>query len=373
MNKSKKLKVKKEKKDRLIEQKPITKISLPWLITAAALVVVLVVALLFDQLYKPTLMRIDGKGYNISDLAYYFYTVESRYSSYDSMFGGNGAYWDMTINEDTGETIRDAAKNEAVKSSLFYEVLYNQAVSEGYSLNDEEKKTIEENVSIFLNGTIPPADIRKNNFTKAYLTEILGKITLAERYRDDRIAELDIDIEEIKKDIDYEEYRQYDFETISISITKKTDDEGNVVDLTEEDKKAAYDKIKDIYEKAKTTEDWSTLIPDDETELVYKEKDYFTKSEEYRFTEEIREKIMAMENGEVSDIIEDENAYYIVRMINNNSSESYDLAVEEALTEAQNNAFSDKFDQEILPKHDYVIIDKALKHYRMGNITISNP
>jgi len=373
VNKSKKLKVKKEKKDRLIEQKPITKISLPWLIAAAVLVVALVVALLFDQLYKPTIMRIDGKGYNISDLAYYFYTVESRYNSYDSMFGGNGAYWDMTVNDETGETVRDAAKNEAVKASLFYEVLYNQAVSEGYSLTEEEKKTIDENVSTFLNATIPPADIRKNNFTKSYLAEILGKITLAERYRDDRIAELDIDIEEIKKDIDYEEYRQYDIETISISVTKKTDEEGNVVDLTEEEKQAAYDKIKDVYEKAKTTEDWSALIPDDETDLVYKAKDSFTKSDDYRFTDEIREKIMAMENGEISDILEADNAYYIVRMINNNSTESYDFAVERALTEAQNNAFSDKFDKEILPKHEYVIIDKALDRYKMGSITIANP
>jgi len=372
VNKSKKLQVKKVKKDRLIEPKPITKISLPWLIAFGALVVVLVVALLFDQLYKPTLMTIDGKNYNIGDLAYYFYTVESKYDYYDSFFGGTGQYWDLTINEETGETVRDASKTEATKLALFNEVLYNQAVSEGYSLTDEEKQTIEENVSALLSSQIPPADIRKNNFTKAYLTDILGKITLADRYRQDRIAELDIDIEEIKKDIDYEEYRQYDIETISISTTKKTDDEGNVVDMTEEDKKAAYDTIKEVYEKAKTTEDWSTLVPDEETELTYKEKDSFTKSDT-RFSEEMKEKVMAMNNGDVSEIIEEENAYYIVRMINNNSSESYDIAVEDALTAAQDEAFSDKFDKEILPKHEYVIIDKALKRYRMGSVTLANP
>lgn len=371
MNKSKKLQVKKEKKDRLIEQKPITKISLPWIIVSAVLLIVLVAALLFDQLYKPALMKIDGKKYTVRDLAYYFYTVESMYESYDSWLGGNGSYWDSVINEETGETVRDASKNDAVKQALFYEVLYNQAVSEGYSLTDEEKQTIKDNVDTFLNGTIPPAVIRKNNFTKAYLTDVLGKITLAERYREDRIAEFDIDIDEIKKGIDYDEYRQYDIETISISTTKKTDDDGNVVDMTDEDKQAAYEKIKEIYEKAKTTEDWSTLVPEDDSDLIYKEKDSFTKSDN-RFSDEMREKVMAMENGEISDIIEDENAYYIVRMINNNSTESYDNAVEDALTKEQDKEFSDKFDQEILPKHDYIIIDKALKHYKMGSITLAN-
>lgn len=366
MNKSKKLQVKKVKKDRLIEKKPISKSSLPWLIASAAVVVVLVVALLFDQLYKPTLLRIDGKGYNISDLSYYFYTVESRYSYYDSLFGG---YWDMTVDDETGETVRDTSKKEVVQLALFNEVLYNEAKAAGYSLTDEEKETIKTNVSTLISSEIPPADIRKNNFTKAYLTDVLGKVTLAERYRQDQIKELNVDVEEVKKDIDYEEYRQYDIETISVSkIT--TDDDGNVVDLTEEQIQAAYEKLKDIYETAKSTEDWSSLVPADDTDLIYKEDD-FLKSDS-RFSEAMLNAMMAMNNGDVSEIFEEDEDYFIVKMVNNNSSESYDAAVEEALTQAENEAFSDKFDNEILPKHDYIIIDKALNHYKMGNITVTN-
>lgn len=365
MNKSKKLQVKKVKKDRLIEQKPISKISLPWLIASAAVVVILVVALLFDQLYKPTLMRIDGKGYNISDLSYYFYTVESRYSYYDSLSGG---YWDMTVDEETGKTVRDASKDEAVKLALFNEVLYNEAKAAGYSLTDEEKETIKSNVTALIGSEIPPADIRKNNFTKAYLTDILGRITLADRYREDKIKELNIDVEEVKKDIEYENYRQYDIETVSIS-KKTTDDDGNVVELTEEQKQEAYEKIKGIYETAKSTEDWSTLIADDESDLIYKEDNFL--KDDTRFSEDMLNAMMAMNNGDISEIFDEDSAYYIVKMVNNNSTESYDAAVEDAVAQAEDEAFSDKFDNEILPKHEYIIIDKALKRYKMGNITIS--
>jgi len=79
---------------------------------------------------------------------------------------------------------------------------------------------------------------------------------------------------------------------------------------------------------------------------------------------------MAMENGEISEIIEEEDAYYFVRMINNNSSERYDSAVDLAVTNAENEAFTEYYNNEILPKHNYTIIDKALKKYKMGNVTI---
>ena len=371
MNKSKKLQVKKEKKNRLMEPKSASLISLPWLIGSIVVVVALVAALLFDQLYKPTLMTIDGKKYTIRDLSYYFYNVESQYSYMDYLFfGGDGSYWDMAADNESGQTIRDASKTEAVNYALYCEVLYNEAVSEGYSLTDEENQTISENVSNLLNGQISPAAIRKNNFTKAYLTNLLGKTTLVNRYRQDKIDQLNIDVEEIKKDINYEDYRQYDIETISIS-KKTTDDNGTVVDLSEEEKQAAYDKIKAVYEQAKTSEDWSTLLPDDETELVYKSDDSFIKTDN-RFSEEMKEKVMAMDNGDISDIIEEENAYYIVRMINNNSSESYDEAVQNAVEEAESEAFNKMYNDEILPKHQYTINDKALKKYKMGSITIAN-
>ena len=78
MNNSKKLQTKKEKEVKKSEKR-ISSISKPWIITAAVLMVVLVGSILFDQLYQPTLMTIDGKKYHMKDVSYYFYTVESGY------------------------------------------------------------------------------------------------------------------------------------------------------------------------------------------------------------------------------------------------------------------------------------------------------
>lgn len=371
MNNSKKLQTKKVKKTRLVDQKPITKLSLPWIIASAVLVLALVVAMLFDQLYAPTLVKVDSKKYNVYDLAYYLYSVESNYEYYDSMFGGNGAYWDITYDQTTGATMRDAAKDEAIQSAIGIEILYNQAVSENYALTDEEKESIDTQVDNLWNNQLTSSVISKNRFTKAKLSNILGKTTLANRYRNDRIAALNIDEEAIKAEINFEDFRQYDVDYLYLS-TKITDDEGETTDMTEDEKKAALDKITEVLDQAATTEDWSTLLPEDETDINYTEDYGFTKTTG-TFSDDLKAEIMTMNNGDVSDVLEDpEKGYYIVKMVNNNSTESYDAEVENAITTEENEQFNALYEAEILPNHSYTIYEKALDRYTMGSIALAD-
>jgi foldase protein PrsA len=365
VNNSKKLKVKKVKVDRLIEQKPITKISRPWIITAAILVVALVGGLLFDQLYESTLFKINNEKYKLSDLAYYFYNVESEYNYYDQMFGGGGAYWDMSF-DDEGTTVREQAKQAAIDTAISSEILYKEAVSADYTLTDEEKETISTNVTTLLDSQLTESVIKRNHFTKKSLTDVLTKTTLGARYRQDKIDAFDIDDEAIKAGINYDEYRQYDIEYLYIS-TQTTDEEGNTVALSDEEKTAAYDKINAVYESAKTSDDWSTLIADDEEELTYQDTNFLESGT--TFSEDFEKMMMGMENDAVSEIYEDETGYYIVRMKDNDSSESYDTAVENAITTEENKQFNALY-EEIKAKYDIEKNEKAIKGLNMGSLTI---
>jgi foldase protein PrsA len=369
VNNSKKLQTRKVKKDRLIEQKSITRISKLWVAISAILVIALVGGLLFDQYYEPTLLKVDGKSYKMSNLSYYFYSVEYQYDYYDQIFGGGGAYWDMTNNSATGQTVRDAAKDEAIQTALSTEVLYNQAVAEGYALTEDEKNTIDTNVDNLLSTQIPAEVIRKNSFSKAYLTKIVSRVTLADRYRKDKIATLNIDRDSIKASVKYEDFRQFDIQYLFIS-TKTTDEEGNSVDVSADEKSAAYDKIKGVFEAAKTTEDWSTLIPEDETQLTYQDTNFLKTSTSY--SEDLKTMMMGMENGAVSEIFEDEKGYYIIRMADNDDKQSYDTEVQDQITKVENEGFSTLYKNNILPEHTYTINEKALKSYTMGTITLVN-
>ena len=366
MNKSKRIKIPKnpaeihnKKNDRLVNSKTLT-------ITSIVLVIILIGALIFDKVYVPKLIKVDGKSYTLQDLSFYFYNSEMQASYFAQIFGGDGSYWNMTYDEETGTTMGEYAREQTINDAIMNEVLYNQAVSEGYSLTDEEKATVEENVDGMLTADDMKAIIEKNSFTKEYLTEVLSKATLVTRYRQDRIDALDIDDEAIKAGISYDERRQYDIEYLFASKTN-TDDSGDTIENSDEEKAAVYDKLANYYETAKTAEDWSTLLPEDEEVITYKTDSFITS--DTVFDDETKAKIMAMENATVSDILETDSGYYIVHMKNNNSSENYDSAVKSAITDAENKAFDELY-QTILSEHEYSINQSAVNRLVMGTVTL---
>jgi hypothetical protein len=367
VNSSKKLQPKKIKKVKLSE-KPIKSISKPWLITSLILVAVLIGALLFDQLYEPALMTVDGKKYHMKDLSYYFYTVESGYSSL-SQLTGNANYWDMTYDAQKGTTMRDAAKETAIDTSLRTEILYNEAVKQGYKLTADEEKTVSSNAKKIIDSQLPKEVIKKNHFTQAYLTKVLGKSSLVSRYRKDQIKAQNIDEDKIKAGISQDDYKQYEIEYI-FSPTQKTDASGNAVEMSDAEKTAANDKIKGIYDKAKAASDWSKLLPSDETELTYKDTKFLEKNDSSSFSDDFKAMMMKMNNGDVSEIFTEKNGYYIVRMKNNKATDAYDSAVSNAISNAESTAFDNVY-QKVKTEHKYKLNSRAIKALKMGNLTLA--
>ncbi len=365
MNNSKKITPKKEKEVKMSE-KPITSISKPWIVTSLVLVVVLIGALLFDQLYSPTLMTVDGKKYNVKDLSYYLYIVESKYDSYNSMFGGN--YWDSPIKED-GTTLRQEARKDAIAQALRATILYNEAVDKDYKLTDKEKKTVKTTVDNLLSKEIPKDIIKKNHFTRSFLTKMVEGTTLVSRFREDKLKEAKIDKDGIKAKISYDKFRQYDIEYL-YAATETTDENGKTTQLSDEKKKEAQEKLNSYYEKAKTAKDWSKVVPTDETAIIYKASKFVKADEDSSsFSDEFKTELTKMKNGAVSEVTKGTNGYYIVRMVNHNSSERYDSEVNTAITTAENQAF-DKIYEGIKANHPNKLNNKAINRLKMGELTV---
>jgi len=357
----------KSKKTTKLEKKQQKVINPKYLIISSIIIVIVLVGgLLFDRLYERSVLTLDGEKYHMSDLSYYFYTTESQYDYYNQLFGGS--YWDMTYDEATGATMRDAAKQEAIDSAIYSEILYKEAVSEGYTLTSEEQDKIATDVTAIYDEQLTTAIIEKNNYTKKYLTGFLGRKTLDDRYRQDKIDALDMDDESTKAIFSPVDYRQYDIEYLYVS-TKTTDAEGNSIDLSAEEKTAALDKLNGVYTAAKTTEDWSTLVPEGEDVLNYQEDNFI--ETDTKFDEKFEAMMMGMENDSISEVYEAEGGYYLVRMLNNNSTERYDSTVEQAITDAENKGFAELY-KGISAKHKYSINEGYLKSLTMGEITLAN-
>ncbi len=369
MNKSKRT-LKGPQEVKKVEKKANPKL---WIIPSVVLGVFLILAILFDQLYERPIITLDDEKYHLDDLTYYFYNVESYYDTFDQYYASFGAsYWDQAGSN--GQTIRETAKLDAVNTAIYTEIMYSEAVAAGYTLTEEENKQIEEDITgILYEQGLSTEQIKENGFTAEYLKENLGKAALIRRYKEDIIDTLGVDADAITAGVAKDEYRQYDFEYLFIS-TQTTDDAGTSVAMDDASKKAAYDKIQAQYDKAKDTEDWSTLIAEDEKELSHNTTNILEDTEKETnyadFSEEFRAWAKGLENDSVSDIFEDEKGYYIVRMLDNNSTESYDQAVETAITQAEETAFQEKYTTTILSKHDYKIHNSGLKRFTMGSLTI---
>lgn len=364
MNNSKKtIKYREPKKQ---ERKPINpKI---WLITGIALVVLLIASILFDQLYKRKIFTIDGDDYYLEDLTYYINVVESNYAYLDQYYGQlfGTSYWNMAADANSGTTMRDAARDEAIETALYYEILYREAMTDGYEITEDEEQTIADQVDLLVNEQYSDKMIKHNGFTKEYLTEVFSKMAIVDRYKADIINSLDIDQEAIKATFDYEDYQEYEIDTLFIPASK-SDEEGNQLTLTDDEKAQLRQKLGNYYDDALTSEDWSELLPEDEEEVKYNNLKFYESSS--TFSDETKAMILAMENGDISDIIEESNGYYIIKMVNNRSTDSYDAAINQAIREEENKKFQEEYDV-IKNNYDYKIYKSGVKSLYMGQVTL---
>ena len=218
-----------------------------------------------------------------------------------------------------------------------------------------------------LENVFTEAEVKKNGFTREYLTEVLTRTTLAERYQNDLLESFDIDTEKIREGFDVEEYRQYEIEYFFIT-TQTLDEDSKSIPLDDSKKKEAKEKLLSLTSDAENTEDWSTLLPEDEEDVKYHEAN-FLKNDTF-FSEEFKAMMMDMENGEVSQLHEEENGYYIVRMKDNNSMARYEDAVESAIDEEKQEAFHKYYQENIQPNHTYKVNQDYLMSLRMGQLTL---
>lgn len=338
-----------------------------WIVIGAVLGLALIVGVLVDQLYKSPLVTIDDKKYYLEDMTYQFYSSESSYDYIDQLYGGS--YWEMPYDNTSGMSVRDFAKVETINNVIYEVTLYNEAISRGYTLTQEELDKIDEDINRTLNDSgLSKELIKKNGFTPEYLKEVFTRNTLATRLKNDIIDSFDIDDEAIKTGIVYDEYRQYDIEYLYAPTNKTNEEDYSQVPLDETEKKLVFDRITELRDKAIDTEKWSTLIADDEDELQYRTSNFLAK--DTFFSEEFKNIMMSMENGDITDVVEEESGYYLVRMINNNSSEAYDKAVDDAIKKEEEAAFTKEYTDNILPNHSYELNSKAISNLRMGRITL---
>jgi len=293
----------------------------------------------------------DSKVY-LDEMMYHLMVAEIQGEMYASLLGSLDTYW-STLDKN-GVPIAETAKKDVMNNVINYEILYEMAMNEGYVLDDEEVVLSNGKVENILKN-IPKEQLDSKNLTDEKLLDIQYKIALCTKYYNDYINTLDVNEDEIKKLYDMKEYKQYNIQYV-FANTKIV-----------ENPETVYLELSSILEDAKVAED-ITIISKPATltagTLSFVENEEIF-GEEYILEDTIRK----MQVGEVSDIIETVNGYYIIKLIDNTSREKYEETIKQAIENARTDAFEESFNK-IKKKYSIKINNHVWDEIQLGNITL---
>lgn len=332
----------------------------PIILTVLCIVIVLVlcVGVAIQQLKPKKVVTIGDKDKKVTltmeDMMFPIYEVERVYLPYNEMYESyyGTSVWEAAYQGGSGSSsgVSNAVglKQEIMDREVQYEILYEKAVAEKYSLSEDEKKDAEEKAEEALKGLSWGQKLQLN-ISKKKLVDRFEKRALADKYKEDRQKEInkDVDEDEAIKDISKKDYRQYDVQYYYASL-KKSDEKGNDVELSDAEKKKLQKKFKDMAKDAKGGKDFTKLSEKDD-QITLDDDTNFTEQGGFPYLSEANlKKVKKMKNGSVSEaFLDDDTGYYVLmKMIDNNSDEAYKTACDNAITTAQNEAYNTWYEKE---------------------------
>ncbi|MBQ3601516.1 MAG: peptidyl-prolyl cis-trans isomerase [Lachnospiraceae bacterium] len=341
---------KKKTNPKLLEQTTGTSssMSVKKVIIAIGIVLVLVACIYvaYDQLKAKVVMTVNNEEVTVNDLGYYIYQAEVEGNNMAMFYAQMGYdYWNQE--DENGYTASMTLADDVIAQASKYEIIYQEAVAKGYSVTEEDKTAATEATNTLISGLTAKQKLTTGLAKDEVYNTILKK-TVAERYKADVITSLALDYDEITKDITKKDYKQYDFQYYFVS-TQTTDEEGNAVDISETEKETLLKRMNELADKAKDAKDFATLLEEGEETIVFNENGQMIEKD--GFDEKLDSKIKKMKVDEVSKVLEGETGYYIIKLVDNTSTESYDSAIAEAKETAEQEAFEEEYTNNISPNY----------------------
>lgn len=266
----------KQRRDMKEAQKAKNKKILYWVCGIVAVVLVIALLVWDSGLFqrRTAAATVGDKTYTVADVSFYYSSTQrtlAQYAgygliTYDSSKSPAEQVLDATavsnlanyfgIEATEGETFHDVFQREALDALQYEALMCDQAKAQGYTLSDEGKQQVEDNLQSYKDAAkqqgTSVTKLLQANYGK-YLTESVFKTRLTnaqlasefEQHQKDSYnysdAELDAYYQDHKSDLD-----TYDYRVAFVSGTPeaKTDDAGNAIEATADEKAVAMQQAK---------------------------------------------------------------------------------------------------------------------------------
>ena len=178
---------------------------------------------------------------------------------------------------------------------------------------------------------------------KDELLTYFEKQVVLDQYKESLLKDSKFDADKVTASVSKKDCREYMYEYYCIY---KEDDDGNAYSAKE--LKDHLDNLKQVGKKVTAKNDMESLLSDAQKKYIEYSDDYMVEEdgEGYGTYKKVDADaiVKGLKNGEVSDVVETEFAYYVFRMNDNNNSEYYDEAVDTALNDARDEIYKTAFD-----------------------------
>ena len=205
-------------------------------------------------------VTIDGQDYTAADVQYY-YNGALQQEIYNSYSGASTMDYtldpeDQIYDESTGETWRDHLLDVAIQTLTQQAAIANEAQASGYTMSAQAQESLQNTLDSIQAGTITSGYGSKDAYVRANygptmsydkFVQIMERYYLAADYAQSQVDSYTYDDSQL--DAYYEEHAdELDTFTLSQFVfqarVNTVDDEGNTIEMTDEEKAAALEEEK---------------------------------------------------------------------------------------------------------------------------------
>lgn len=269
-------------------------------------------------------MAVGEEGVRYSEVLTYCYLLKRQYEGNFS-----SKLWKYSLGE--GKTIGDQAKQEIVNMITQLKVIKETAEEQKISLNNDERDEALQKAETLME-TVSEED------KKQYCLSVQG---LSDIYQENILANKMFYVATDKADtnISDEEAKQRKIQFVEV-ITNGVDSGGKQIAMDEATKKQAESRARDLRKQALQIKDF----------LVFAQRNSDNGVQELtigRDTEQLEKAAVdaafALEEKEISNVIEGEEGYYIIYCAMDQDEEATDARKEEIIQERQTEMFKEKY------------------------------
>lgn len=272
---------------------------------------------------KDEVFKIESMSCRVPEIMLYLTTVQNEYKE---VFGEQ--IFEVSQN---GVTLQDNLKETVLARIAQIKTLNLMAQERKVTLDDAEKSSVKAAADTFY-ASLNEKEIETLNLSEKLILQMYTEYALAEKV----YARI---IQDINPEISDDEARMVTVEQIYIR-TYTTDGSGKRVEYAEATKTAAYNEAKEAYALA-------TDGAHDFASVAAQYSEYAgiqTSIGKGQVSKELEDVVFNMSTGEISNIIEDEDGYHVLKCVSTYNREETDRNKQTIMEERKREVFGEEYD-----------------------------